>query len=166
MQDRDAEQEGEPAGKHARQGAAPLRRPAVDDDEEGQRHEPEQRAGGGVGAEGLAVDEGEDEEDRAGDDRQAAEDAGHRDAPPAPGERDDDDAGRSQQQLRQQDRHYGASATAREWRRLRRLRSSTRAAGVGIAVAVSSIEAGPTMKLNRSMCIGKVTVRGASTAGR
>jgi hypothetical protein len=49
----------------------------------------------------TAVDEREHDQDRAGDDGQAPEDAGDSDSPSAAGERDGDHAAGSQQQLRQ-----------------------------------------------------------------
>ena len=51
-------------------------------------------------------------EQRAGDDRQPTEEAGHGDSPAASGERDGDHAGGRQRQFRQEDRQHGGSLPA------------------------------------------------------
>jgi hypothetical protein len=99
-----AEQEGPhhergPTGEQAHEPGGLPGEASVDDDERGQRDQPEQRAGGSGSGEGGSMGQCVDEQDRAGDDRQAGYQTADPRPKPARGERRADDAAGRQQHL-------------------------------------------------------------------
>jgi hypothetical protein len=84
--------------------------PAVDDYERRQGGESEQGAGGSIGTEVTAVQEGLDQQDWTGHHGQAAENAGDGHSPAASGQRDEDHAERGKEDLRREQRHRGRLA--------------------------------------------------------
>jgi hypothetical protein len=94
-----------PAGEQAHKPVGLPGEAPVDDDERGQRDQPEQRARGGIGGEGGSLGQRVDEQDRAGHDRQAGDQAADPRPEPASGERRADDEAGRQQHLDRKDGH-------------------------------------------------------------